>query len=399
MGSAGESIRRRLPSEAHRALQPIVEVLSTGETDALTPPSMIPRRYQRGIAASVVLAAAIYLALILYSGGFSSLKEALQQIPLWGIPAAIALASINWWVRFVKWERYRKLLGVRVTTKQSLLVYFAGFALCVTPGKMGEAYKSLLLKRLDGSPISRTAPIVVAERITDLLGLVLLMAASGGIAAWRGQHLSGVEQGTDFGHYFGQLAIATVAGCALLLTILFSDRISDRLLALVGRVPFLRRFQAKLTASHAAARVLLSPQELAFSTAVSVVSWSGEAMALHLLASFFSSTTAGPDDVPGASLSLPLSFFSYSFCMIAGNVAVILPAGVGVTENLLGWLLDHAAGLTKAAALSVTLLLRACTLWMAVLVGLVAAALFERWYGSVDESAPAESAAEANVAD
>src|SRR5262245_12979428 len=164
---------------------------------------MIPRRYHRGIAVSVVLAAAIYLAFTLYSGGFEGLAHALLRFPWWGIPVACALAAVNWFVRFAKWERYRKLLGVRVTRGQSLLVYFAGFALSITPGKMGEAYKSLLLKRLDGSPVSRTAPIVVAERLTDLLGLVILMASFGAITVAGGQRLSGAGEGPDYGRYIG----------------------------------------------------------------------------------------------------------------------------------------------------------------------------------------------------
>lgn len=44
----------------------------------------------------------------------------------------------------------------------------------VTPGKIGEVFKSYLLKEQIGTPISKSAPIVFAERITDFLSLVLL---------------------------------------------------------------------------------------------------------------------------------------------------------------------------------------------------------------------------------
>ena len=171
---------------------------------------MLPRRFQRGIAFSVILAAGIYLALILYSGGFADLREALSRFPWWGVPVACGLASVNWLLRFVKWERYRQLLGVRITRRQSMLVYFSGFCLSITPGKMGEAYKSILIKRLDGSPISRTAMIVVAERLTDLLALVILMGAGGVWTILRGQHLSGAAEGPDYGRYVGWVAIGTL---------------------------------------------------------------------------------------------------------------------------------------------------------------------------------------------
>jgi uncharacterized protein (TIRG00374 family) len=347
---------------------------------------MLPRRYQRGIAASVVIAAVAYLALILYSGGFESLQLALKRFPWWGIPVGCLLASGNWFVRFLKWERYRKLLGVRMTTSQSLLIYFSGFALSITPGKMGEAYKSLLIKRIDGTPISRTAPIVIAERLTDLLGLVILMGLGGLVTILEGQRLSGAQSGPDYGRYVGLAALATLGACVVLLGAVFCDPLVTRIIALMSRVPRLRKVEGKLVAFHDASKILLSPKQLLYPTVVSVVSWSCEAIALYFIAYQFSGDAPSPDDAPGARVTVALCFFAYSFSMIAGNILFLLPAGVGVTEGLLGWLLDHSAGLAKASANSCSLLLRACTLWIAVLVGLVAATLFERYYGAVDDS-------------
>src|SRR4029077_12374559 len=51
-----------------------------------------------------------------------------------------------------------------------------GFVMSVTPGKVGEVFKSLLLYEARGVSIARTAPIVIAERLTDLIALVLLTA-------------------------------------------------------------------------------------------------------------------------------------------------------------------------------------------------------------------------------
>ncbi|MFN0205411.1 MAG: YbhN family protein [Planctomycetota bacterium] len=348
---------------------------------------MLPRRYQRGITASVILAAVIYLALILYSGGFESLRAALQRFPWWGIPVGCLLASGNWMIRFLKWEHYRKLLGVNISKSQSLLIYFAGFALSITPGKMGEAYKSLLIKRIDGSPISRTAPIVVAERLTDLLALVILMGCGGAFTLLGGQQLSGAVEGPDYGRYISLAAFGTLAVCVTLLAVVFCDPLVIRIIKITAKIPKLKKVESKLTTFHGAAKILLVPKQLLFPTLISVVSWSCEALALYFIAFQFSSDVPGPDDAPGAAVTMALCFFAYSFSMIAGNILFLLPAGVGVTEGLLGWLLDHSAGLTKPSANSSSLLLRACTLWFAVLAGLFAATLFERWYGAVNEPA------------
>ena len=44
----------------------------------------------------------------------------------------------------------------------------------VTPAKLGEVLKSVLVKEITGEPISKTAPIILAERITDFLSLLLI---------------------------------------------------------------------------------------------------------------------------------------------------------------------------------------------------------------------------------
>ena len=54
------------------------------------------------------------------------------------------------------------------------MVFLAGFALTVTPGKLGEAVKAFLLRESHRIPMARTAPIVIAERMTDLIALLLL---------------------------------------------------------------------------------------------------------------------------------------------------------------------------------------------------------------------------------
>ena len=58
----------------------------------------------------------------------------------------------------------------------SALVFGAGLSLSITPAKLGELVKSYLLREMHDVPAPQTAPIVVAERVTDL---VALLAARG----------------------------------------------------------------------------------------------------------------------------------------------------------------------------------------------------------------------------
>lgn len=42
----------------------------------------------------------------------------------------------------------------------------------ISPGKSGEVLKSVFIRQVNGAPVARTTPAVVAERVTDAISLV-----------------------------------------------------------------------------------------------------------------------------------------------------------------------------------------------------------------------------------
>ena len=137
------------------------------------------------IALGIFLGLACYAAFLAFTGDLEATLAALKSVPLSLIATACGLSLLNYLVRFPRWERYRQLVGVEISRSSSLCVYLAGLSLTVTPGKIGEAFKSVLIRKLDGSPIHKTAPIVLAERVTDLLGflfLIMLASLAGGLS-------------------------------------------------------------------------------------------------------------------------------------------------------------------------------------------------------------------------
>src|SRR5581483_6439791 len=100
------------------------------------------------------------------------------------LPLILALTSLNYVLRFFKWQFYLRTIGVRdFPAGDSALTYYSGLGMVVTPGKVGEWLKCYLLRELQGTPFSRSAPIVIAERLTDMLGLVIL--GSVGLVVFR----------------------------------------------------------------------------------------------------------------------------------------------------------------------------------------------------------------------
>ena len=89
---------------------------------------------------------------------------------------ALALALGNYLVRFVRWHLYLKEVQVahRVPVLESLAIFTAGLVMSITPGKVGELLKSVMLKERRGVPIPTRATVVVAERLTDFVAVLLL---------------------------------------------------------------------------------------------------------------------------------------------------------------------------------------------------------------------------------
>ncbi len=336
----------------------------------------LPKKLGRRLLVGVLFGVLVYAGIAVWSDA-SAIAEAFKRLPLWILPAACALSFANYAIRFLKWQRYCRLLDIRLEIGTSFLIYLSGMTLSVTPGKMGEVFKSWLVKQVTGVRIHHSAPIVVAERFTDLLGYLILVA------------IGGLSTAPDYAWVFWAL----LATCALALGIVGSTRCTRLLVRLVARLPVVGRLAPRVEGAFASTRILLAPRELVLPTLVSVIGWGCECTGFWIIAN-----AVVPDSVPWL-----YAVFAFAFSAVAGAVAIIAPGGLVITEGLLGSLLrpryqpvlertlslagDAAREAARAQAAAAVILARLCTLWFAVAVGFAATALFTRRHGSVQETA------------
>ena len=219
---------------------------------------LVPR-----LVAGVAAGVAIYVGFSIWAD-VGRVGEALRSFHWAYLVAACLLAAGNYAVRFGRWQYYLGVLGVRekIRTGDSLLVFLAGFSLTVTPGKLGEAIKAVLLRASHGIPASRTAPIVIAERVTDLVALLLLALV--GVFSF------------DVDRRFLIVGAVLVVGGVLVVSI---DPLAKAAIAVVAKLPVLRRFAHRLSDFHAHTAVLLAPGPLALSTVIATGSWFLECLA------------------------------------------------------------------------------------------------------------------------
>jgi uncharacterized membrane protein YbhN (UPF0104 family) len=228
-------------------------------------------------------------------------------------------------------------------------VFLAGLALSITPGKVGELVKSYLLRDRAGVPVAASAPVVVMERLTDVMAVVLLGLAGLVLPASRGLPRPVL---------LALAAALLLCGAGMLLV---AGRHSDWVLGLPG----LRRWRGALGASRHGLRRLMSPGALAAALSLAALAWLSEGVALWVL-------LRGLD----APLSVLQAVPIYAAATLVGAVTA-LPGGLVGTEGSMVALLQQ-AGVARSPASAATLLVRLATLWFAVSIGLLALAFLHR---------------------
>ena len=297
----------------------------------------------RRLLAAMLLGVLLYAAFVFYAG-YQQMALTLGAFEWSALALTLGLSSTNYALRFLKWQYYLRRLDVRgIATGDSALIFLSGFVLSVTPGKVGEVFKSAVLARTHGVPLERTAPIVVAERLTDVIAVILLVVIG--------------SSGFGAGLYWAALGAFFVA---LGLLVILWDAPARRFFAALSGVPRLEAWVPRLTQAYASLRVVASLKALGFPVVMSLLAWGLEGIGLHVLLHGF-----------GASLPLPFSLFFYATATLAGAI-IPVPGGLGVTEALMQEQLVHIGGAAPAVATASMILIRLCTLWWAVAVGFMA---------------------------
>lgn len=307
---------------------------------------------------------------LLFYGDFRGVADSLAEFNWRFLPIIFGLTLFNYAMRFLKWEFYLNLTGIRNVPKfDSFLIFFAGLAMTITPARVGEWIKSYYLRVGFNVPASKSAPIVVAERLSD--GYAMILLSVGGLLLFR--------QGWIF--------ILSISILGIAVAMYFRSRKFAALtMKLVRRVPVVRRYAGFIAGFYDSAFLLFSPRALSIAIMIGVVSWLGEGIALYFVFLGLGAENSFELAVQG--------IFILSVANIAGGV-LLVPGGLGVSEGSITGLTQTLVGLGREAAATSALLIRLGTLWFGVALGLVALLMLTKRYGP---RTPDEAEAQSSVA-
>ena len=308
----------------------------------------------RNFVLALGLGVAVYLILAVLTG-FEDLREAFGQFRWSLLPAILGLVFVSYIGRFVRWLYYLRVLNVSVPLKENAAIFAAGLSMTISPGKLGEVLKSVFVRQVVGTPVARTAPTVIAERVTDGTGMVL----------W------GLLGALAFSFGPGVLLVFlafTVFG----IVVLRSKRLSLLAERVLVKVPVLNRFAPYLGDFHGATSELLGVRALIVGSIVSFVSWGFEITAVYLCAVGI-----------GAEVPFLMVVFIFAVSSIVG-VASMLPGGIGSAEAFLAGQFIALAGLASGLAAALTIVIRLATLWFAIALGVAGLLTLRILLGSTD---------------
>jgi glycosyltransferase 2 family protein len=258
----------------------------------------------------------------------------------------IILTTIGYLIRCIKWNLFLKTAGVHLDYKENLFVFFSGLSMIVTPGKLGEVWKSWLIRDISGDELSKTLPVVIMDRVTDVISLIFLSLI--GIFYYReGISVLIILSAICIGFYIAIRSKTVVEKMKIFLEKRFSKYTNDMQLM------------------HETMNKIMAPKVLVSLSLLNALAWFFECLGLYSVIIGF-----------GQSIDILLATFIFSFSSLIGGVSMV-PGGIGVAEAGISGLLVM-NGISPALSVGIALILRLGSFWYGAILGFTVYALFKK---------------------
>jgi uncharacterized protein (TIRG00374 family) len=230
------------------------------------------------------------------------------------------------------------------------MVFLSWFVNSIVPAKLGDVYRSYLLKKQSDSPISASLGTLFVERIFDIAILLLLLSTSG-FNIFKNNMPSEISESIEIGYF---LLIMVFFG--IVLVWLFKEQ-------LLEIIP--DKFHFHFRNMHVGIYNSLSNRKIVFRVIVlTSLAWTLEASRFMLVTQ---------------SLGLNLSLEIILFVVLAASLLTAIPltpAGLGAVEVSIVFILGI-FGTDVATGTSVALLDRLISYWSILVTGSIAYILNE----------------------
>jgi len=292
---------------------------------------------------SIVIITIIIYAIFLFISDLDKISDKILNFKLEFLPIIIGLVILSWIISYFRWIILLKNQNIHIRHSINFQIFLVGGALGITPGKIGELFKSQILKEKFNIPRTKTAPLFIVEKFLDLVSAMIVTI----IGIW-------------FIPEVGYLAIIGLVISLLLFKILTSKKLFNQTLNFLNRIRFLKKYLEPLSSSHEILSAVLYNKKMFFLLLLSIFYWITIGCAAFFVIEAF-----------GFSVDSIVNIIStYSSSLIIGALSFI-PGGIGIAEGSLIGLLTF-QGIDVSEAVVIVVLIRIFTLWFSTITGFIA---------------------------
>lgn len=301
------------------------------------------RPFVRRAILGVALMAAVYAVLAVLSD-VRTLADVVGNFRWWAFGAGLLLCLGAFALRALRWFLYLRRLDVWHLRGPRPVTFREALGMSLATGKAGHVVKSYYLSEAAGVPYSLSITAGLAERMSDVCAIVILL-------------LIGIVLAPTFGWTTAAAAAAVLVGFLLLLR---WEGTGHLVVRLVRRIPRLADWAHHVEAAHAHLRPMLHVKPLAAPVALGLAGFALEATAMWIMGNH--------------GLRLHLTWGEAAFVLgavdVAGTIS-LMPGGLGVIDGGIVILLHQFLNVPLAPATALALLTRMCTLWLSGLLDVV----------------------------
>ena len=292
---------------------------------------------------SIVIITIIIYAVFLFISDLDKISDKIFNFKLEFLPLIIGLVIFSWIISYFRWNILLKNQNIHIPHSLNFQIFLVGGALGITPGKIGELFKSQILKEKFNIPRTKTAPLFIVEKFLDLVSAMIVTI----IGIW-------------FIPEIGYLAIVGLMISVLLFKILTSKKFFNQTLNFLNKIKFLKKYLEPLSSSHEILSKTLYSKKMFFLLTLSFFYWIIIGCAAFFVIEGY-----------GFSIGSILNIIStYSSSLIIGALSFI-PGGIGIAEGSLIGLLTF-QGIDVSEAIVIVVLIRIFTLWFSTITGFIA---------------------------
>ena len=306
-------------------------------------------KFDNRIILVLVAVIGIY-AIFLFISDFSIISEKISNFKINYLPLILFLVTASWCPVFIKWHFLLKNCEIDIPLTRSITVFLSGLAFDITPGKLGALMKSQILKTSFNIPRTKTVPIIVAEKVYDLIGAIL--ASIIGI----------IILGMDF-----YLIIIAILALAVIFFFMFYRPASEIFFKRITKTKFFSKYIDNMSEFHAIIQKSTNVKAATVCILLGVTYWFIISTAAYYILMAF--------DVNVLDYLTVLAIYTTS--ILLGAISFV-PAGIGVTEGSIAGLFTL-NGIDISTALILSVMIRILTLWFSVCVGFISLK-FTGWF-------------------